>query len=172
MRTLLIAIVAVVLGSVSGSQAQEFPSRPITMIVPLPAGSAFDLTARLLAERMRVVLGQPIIIENLTGASGSMGAGRCARAAHDGYTLCFGGVGTHVLNGAVLALPYDVLKDFEPVSLIATAQLLIVAKKAMVANNLRDLIAWLKANSGKASQGTGGPGSLTHIAGLSLQEKT
>jgi len=84
MRTLLMAIVAVVLGSVSGSQAQDFPSRPITMIVPLPAGSAFDLTARLLAERMRVVLGQPIIIENLTGASGSVGAGRCARAAHDG----------------------------------------------------------------------------------------
>src|ERR1700704_1205910 len=172
MRTLLIAIVAVVLGSVSGSQAQEFPSRPITMIVPLPAGSAFDLTARVLGERMRVVLGHPIIIENLTGASGSVGAGRCARAIPDGYTLCFGGVGTHVLNGAVLALPYDVLKDFEPVSLIATAQLLIVATKAMAANDLKDLIAWLKANPGKASQGTGGPGSLTHIAGLSLQEKT
>jgi tripartite-type tricarboxylate transporter receptor subunit TctC len=172
MRTLLIAIVAVVLGSVSGSQAQDFPSRPITMIVPLPAGSAFDLTARLLAERMRVVLGQPIIIENLTGASGSVGAGRCARAAHDGYTLCFGGVGTHVLNGAVLALTYDVLKDFEPVSLVANAQLLIVAKKSMPANDLKELVAWLKANPNKATQGTGGPGSLTQLAGVSFQGET
>src|ERR1700732_4576537 len=173
MRNLLIASVfAIAWANVGPTQAQVYPSNPITMIVPLPAGSAFDVTARLLAEHLRVSLGQPVIVENATGASGSVGTGRCARAAPDGYTLCFGGVGTHVLNGAVLALPYDVLKDFEPVSLIATAQLLIVAKKAMVANNLRDLIAWLKANSGKASQGTGGPGSLTHIAGLSLQEKT
>ena len=171
MRSLLIAGIFAA-ASISSIQAQVYPSNPITMIVPLPAGSAFDVTARLLAEHLRVSLGQPVIVENATGASGSVGTGRCARAAPDGYTLCFGGVGTHVLNGAVLALPYDVLKDFEPVSLIATAQLLIVAKKAMVANNLRDLIAWLKANSGKASQGTGGPGSLTHIAGLSLQEKT
>jgi tripartite-type tricarboxylate transporter receptor subunit TctC len=172
MRILLIAIVAIAWGSIDSTQAQNFPSRPITMVVPLPAGSAFDVTARLLAEGMQVSLGQPVIIENLTGASGSVGTGRCARAGPDGYTLCFGGVGTHVLNGAVLALPYDVLKDFKPVSLIATAQLLIVAKKAMVANELKDLIAWLKANPGKASQGTGGTGSLTHIAGLSFQEET
>jgi tripartite-type tricarboxylate transporter receptor subunit TctC len=172
MRILLIAIVAIAWGSIDSTQAQNFPSRPITMVVPLPAGSAFDVTARLLAERMQVSLGQPVIVENLTGASGSVGTGRCARAVPDGYTLCFGGVGTHVLNGAVLALPYDVLKDFKPVSLIATAQLLIVAKKAMVANELKDLIAWLKANPGKASQGTGGAGSLTHIAGLSFQEET
>src|ERR1700716_2854135 len=172
MRMLHVATVAAALASVSSAQAQVYPSHPITMVVPLPAGSAFDVTARLLAERLQASLGQPVIVENPTGASGSIGTGNCARATPDGYTLCFGGMGTHVLNGAVLALPYDVLKDFEPVSLIATAQLLIVAKKAMVANNLRDLIAWLKANSGKASQGTGGPGSLTHIAGLSLQEKT
>src|SRR3979411_821757 len=158
MRTLLIAIVAVVLGSVSGSQAQDFPSRPITMIVPLPAGLAFDLTARLLAERMWVVLGQPIIIENLTGASGSVGAGRCARAAHAGYTRCVGGVGQDVLNGAVLALTYDVLKDFEPVSLVANAQLLIVAKKSMPANDLKELVAWLKENPNKETKGNGGAG--------------
>ena len=108
----------------------------------------------------------------MTGASGSIGAGRVARALPDGYTLCFGGVGTHVLNGAVLALPYDVLKDFEPVSLIATAQLLIVAKKALAANDLKELIAWLKGNPGKAVQGTGGPGSLTHLAGVSFQKET
>src|SRR5260370_7895843 len=172
MRTLRIAIVAVVRGSVSGSQAGDCPSRPMTMIVPLRAGSAFDLTARLLAERMRVVLGQPIMIESRTGGSGRVGGGRCGRAAHDGYTLCFGGVGTHVLNGAVLALTYDVLKDFEPVSLVANAQLLIVAKKSMPANDLQELAAWLKANANKATQGNGGPGRLTQLAGVSFQGET
>jgi tripartite-type tricarboxylate transporter receptor subunit TctC len=173
MRNLLIASVfAIAWANVGPTQAQVYPSRPITMVVPLPAGSAFDVTARLLAERMQVSLGQPVIVENVTGASGSIGAGRVARALPDGYTLCFGGVGTHVLNGAVLALPYDVLKDFEPVSLIATAQLLIVAKKALAANDLKELIAWLKGNPGKAVQGTGGPGSLTHLAGVSFQKET
>ena len=173
MRKLLIASVCVVAWTAVGStHAQVYPSRPITMVVPLPAGSAFDVTARLLADRMRVSFGQPVIVENPTGASGSVGTGRCARAAPDGYALCFGGMGTHVLNGAVFALPYDVLKDFEPVSLIATAQLLIVAKKAMAANDLKELIAWLKANPGKASQGDGGPGSLTHLAGISFQQET
>src|SRR6195256_3225698 len=172
MRTLLIAIVAVAWGNIGSIQAQVYPSRPITMVVPLPAGSAFDVTARLLAERMGVLLGQPVIVENPTGASGSIGTGRCAHAVPDGYTLCFGGVGTHVLNAAVLTLPYDVLKDFEPVSLVATAQLLIVAKKAMAANDLKELIAWLKANPDRAVQGTGGPGSLTHLAGVSFQEET
>jgi tripartite-type tricarboxylate transporter receptor subunit TctC len=142
------------------------------MIVPLPAGSAFDLTARLVAERMRVTLGQPVVVENLTGASGSVGTGRCARATPDGYTLCFGGVGTHVLNGAMLPVTYDVLKDFEPVALLATAQLLIVAKKAMPADDLRQLIAWLKANPDAAAQGTGGTGSLTHLAGVSFERET
>jgi len=172
MRSLLIVLVAVAWGCIGSAQAQIYPSRPVTMVVPLPPGSAFDVTARLLTERMRDVLGQPVIVENLTGASGSIGTGRCARAVPDGYTLCFGGVNTHVLNGAVLALSYDALKDFEPVSLIATAQLLIVAKKAMAANDLKELIAWLKANPGKASQGTGGPGSLTHIVGVSFQQET
>lgn len=173
MKNLLTAsVIAFAWASVGSTQAQIYPSRPITMVVPLPAGSAFDVTARLLAEHVRVSLGQPVIVENPTGASGSIGTGSCARAVPDGYTVCFGGVGTHVLNGAVFVLPYDVLKDFEPVSLIATAQLLIVAKKAMAANNLKDLITWLKANPGKASQGNGGPGSLTHFAGISFQKET
>jgi len=172
MRTLLIAIVAVASASIGVARGQDFPSRPITMIVPLPAGSAFDLTARLVADRMRVALGQPVVVENLTGASGSVGTGRCARATPDGYTLCFGGVGTHVLNGAMLPITYDVLKDFEPVALLATAQLLIVAKKAMPADNLKQLIAWLKANPDTASRGTGGTGSLTHLAGVSFARET
>jgi tripartite-type tricarboxylate transporter receptor subunit TctC len=171
MGNLLIACI-VVWTSIGNAQAQIYPSRPITMVVPLPAGSAFDVTARILAERMQISLGQPVIIENLTGASGSIGTGRCARAAPDGYTLCFGGVGTHVLDGAVLALPYDVVNDFEPLSLIASAQLLVVAKKTMPANNLKDLIGWLKAHPGKASQGTGGQGSLTHFVGVSFRQET
>jgi tripartite-type tricarboxylate transporter receptor subunit TctC len=108
-----IATVAAALASASSAQAQVYPSQvypshPITMVVPLPAGSAFDVTARLLAERMQASLGQPVIVENQTGASGSIGTGRVARAAPDGYTICFGGVGTHVLNGAILNLAYDV----------------------------------------------------------------
>jgi tripartite-type tricarboxylate transporter receptor subunit TctC len=173
MRSLLIASVLVVASTgICCAEPPAYPSRPVTMVVPLPPGSAFDVTARLLAERLQEQLGQRVIVDNQTGASGSIGTGRCAHAAPDGYTICFGGVGTHVLNAAILALPYDVLKDFEPVSLIATAQLLIVARQAMAANDLKELIAWLKANPGKASQGTGGPGSLTHVAGISLQAAT
>jgi len=172
MRTLHVAVVAAVLGSISGAHALDYPSHPITMVVPLPAGSAFDVTARILAERMQTSLGQPVVVENQTGASGSIGAGRVARAAPDGYTICFGGVGTHVLNGAILNLAYDVRSDFQPVALIATSQLLVVAKKTQPANDLKELIAWLKANPGRASQGNGGPGSLTHIMGVSFQQKT
>jgi len=172
-RSLLVASAcALALLNVDGVGAEVYPSRPIAMVVPLPAGSAFDLTARLLAERMRASLGQPVVVENVTGASGSIGSGRVARAAPDGYTLCFGGINTHVVNAAALDLPYDVVTDFAPVALIATAQLLIVAKKAMAANDLNELITWLKANPGKASQGTGGPGSLTHLAGLYFQKES
>jgi len=163
---------AVALAGIGSAQAQVYPARPITMVVPLPAGSAFDVTARVLAERMRFSLGQPVIVENVTGAGGSTGTGRVARAVPDGYTLCFGGVNTHVINSAVLALPYDVLRDFEPVALSATVDLLIVAKKAMPAKDLTSLIAWLKANPNRASQGTGGPGSLTDLAGVFFQKET
>jgi tripartite-type tricarboxylate transporter receptor subunit TctC len=173
MRTLLIAgVFALASAGVGAADTQNYPSRPITMVVPLPAGSAFDVTARIVAERMQASLGQPVVVENVTGASGSIGAGRVARAAPDGYVLCFGGVGTHVLNGAILSLPYDVLRDFAPVALVASAQLLVVAKKDMPVNSLAELIAWLKANPDRAVQGHGGPGSLSHIVGVSFQETT
>src|ERR1700738_3928663 len=173
MRPLLIASAcALAFANVCGARAQPYPSRPITMVVPLPAGSAFDVTARLLAARMQPSLGQPVIVENLTGASGSIGTAHVARALPDGYTLCFGGVGTHVIDGAVLDLAYDVVKDFQPISLIATAQLLIVARKTMPADDLKGLIGWLKANPGKATQGTGGPGSLTNAVGISFRRET
>ena len=173
MRSLLIASAcALALADIGGARAEVYPSRPITMVVPLPAGLAFDLTARVLAEHMRASLGQPVVIENITGASGSIGVGRVARARPDGYTLIFGGLNTHVLNGAVLSLPYDVTADFAPVALVATTGLLIVTNKTVPATDLKELIAWLKTNPGKASQGTGGPGSLTHFAGIYFQQKT
>jgi len=156
----------------AGARAQDFPARPITMIVPLPAGSAFDVTARVLAERMQASLGQPVVVENVTGAAGSVGTGRVARAAPDGYTLSFGGLITHVINPAVLTLPYDVTTDFAPVAPVAATDLMVVAKKAMPPDDLPGLIAWLKAHLDAASQGSGGPGSLTQIAGVFFQQQT
>jgi tripartite-type tricarboxylate transporter receptor subunit TctC len=173
MRSLLIASAcALAFAQVGSVRAEVYPSRPVTMVVPLPAGFAFDVTARLLAQHMRASLGQPVIVENVTGASGSIGVGRVARATPDGYTLIFGGLNTHVLNGATLALSYDVLTDFEPIALIATTPLLVVSNKTLAATDLKQLIAWLKARPGKASQGTGGPGSLTHLAGVYFQQMT
>jgi tripartite-type tricarboxylate transporter receptor subunit TctC len=154
------------------ARAQTYPTRSITMNVAFAAGGALDTTGRILAERMRVSLGQRIIIENVTGAAGSIGVGRVARAPADGYTVSIGSVSTHVFNGAIYALPYDVLMNFEPIALVATNPMLIVAKKAMPANNLKDFIAWLKANPGRASQGTFGAGSVGHIVGIFFQNTT
>jgi tripartite-type tricarboxylate transporter receptor subunit TctC len=170
--TKTLAALALAFASATAVQAQNYPSHPITMIVPFPAGSAFDVAARVLAENMQGSLGQPIIVEDVTGAAGSVGTGRVARAPGDGYTLCFCGLITHVINPAVLTLSYDVMTDFEPVSTVATTDLVIVAKRTMPADELGGLIAWLKANPDKASQGSGGQGSLTHIAGVFFQKQT
>jgi tripartite-type tricarboxylate transporter receptor subunit TctC len=152
--------------------AQAYPSRPITLVVPFAAGGALDVIGRILAPRMGASLGQTIIIENVAGASGSLGVGRVARATPDGYTLVVGYWGTHVANGAVYALKYDVLNDFEPISLVATQPFLIVAKKVMPADNLKGLIAWLKVNPDKASAGTAGVGATDHIGGALFQNTT
>jgi len=152
--------------------AQSYPSRPITMIVPFPPGGPLDTIARIVVEGMRGSFNQPIVIENVPGAAGTIGVGRVARAAPDGHTLVVGFVGTHVVNGAVYALQYDVLNDFEPVSLFASSSWLIVAKKSMPANDLTSFIAWLKANPDKASQGTAGVGSPHHVAGAFFQKET
>src|SRR5262245_33706751 len=154
------------------ARAQAYPSRPITMIVPFPAGGPLDTIARIMAEGMRGWLGQPIIIENVSGAGGTLGVGRVARSAGDGYTLGAGFLGTHVINGAIYALQYDVLNDFEPVSRFAGSSWLIVAKNSMPATDLKGLIAWLKANPDKASQGTAGVGSPHHVAGVFFQKET
>ena len=154
------------------AQAESYPDRPITVVVPFPPGGPSDVTARILADRMREALGQPVVIENVAGAAGSIGTGRVARAAPDGYSLVLGYWGTHVANAAIYKLHYDVQKDFEPVALLPNQPSLIVAKKAIPADDLRGLIDWLKANPGKASLGTSGVGSPPHLLGLLFQQET
>ena len=154
------------------ARAQAYPTRPVTMIVPFAAGGPTDVIGRVVAEGMRASLGQPIIIENVTGAGGSIGVGRVARAAPDGYTISIGQWGSHVTNGAIYALPYDLLNDFVPLAWIATGTPLIVSRNTLPAKNLRELVAWLKANPDKASQGTAGAGSPQHIAGIYFQKET
>ena len=172
MKTLLALVLAVSWEAMGSASAQIYPSRAITAVVPFPAGGPLDTIGRILAEPMRALLGQPVIIDNVGGASGRIGTGRVARATPDGYTLVPGTFSTHVVNGAVHALSYDVLKDFEPVALIANGPQLIVARKAMPANDLKEFIAWLKANPDKASQGTAGTGGTSHLAGVLFQKQT
>ena len=131
--------------------AQTYPSRPITMIVPFPAGGPTDVVARVVAERMKAPLGQPVIIENVSGADGSVGVGRAARARPDGHTIDLGSLDTHVLNGAFYSLQYDVLNDFAPIAPLVTSPRVLFARKTMPAKNLNELIAWLKAYPNKAS---------------------
>jgi tripartite-type tricarboxylate transporter receptor subunit TctC len=142
------------------------------MVVPFAAGGPTDTIARVMANGMRLSLGQPVIIENVTGAGGSIGVGRVARATPDGYTISIGQWGSHVTNGAIYPLQYDLVNDFAPVSWIANGTPLIVSRNTIPAKDLRELIAWLKANSDKASQGTAGAGSPQHVAGIYFQKET
>ena len=152
--------------------AQDYPTHPITMIVPFPAGGATDTLARFLGEQMRGVLGQPVIIENIGGAAGSIGVGRAVRAPADGYTLSIGTSTTHMLTGGLYALSFDLLKDLAPVIQIGSEPLLIVGKKALPADDLKGLIAWLKANPDKASVGIAGVGATGHLAGIAFRKAT
>jgi tripartite-type tricarboxylate transporter receptor subunit TctC len=163
------AILAGILGGIGGAAAQTFPSRPVTMIVPLGIGGSTDVIARIVAEGMRASLGQPVVVENVTGAGGTLGVGRVARAAPDGYTISLGQWGTNMANGAIYPLQYDIIGDFEPVALIANQPFLIDSRKTMPAKDLKDLIAWLKANADKATEGNSGIGTPSHIAGILLQ---
>ncbi len=149
--------------------AQGFPSRPLTMIVPFAAGGPADAVGRILAERMRALLGQMVVVENVPGAGGSVGVGRLARSMPDGYTFGIGISGTHVVNPAIYSLPYDVQTDFEPVALLATNPHFILAKNANPATDLKSFIAWLKANPDKATCGTAGAGSPPHIGAVFFQ---
>ena len=156
----------------SMAMAQPYPSRPVTIIVPFAAGGPTDVIARTMGQHMRTSLGQSVIVENVAGANGNIGVGRVARSAPDGYTISIGHWSTHVVNGAVYPLTHDVLKDFEPISLIATNSYLVVAKHAVPASDLKSFIAWLKANPDKASEGTAGPGSPQHVGGVFFQQAT
>jgi tripartite-type tricarboxylate transporter receptor subunit TctC len=152
--------------------AQSYPTRPITVIVPFAAGGPADTVSRLVSERMRVTLGQPIIIENVAGATGSVGVGRAVRAAPDGYTLIGGTLTTHVLIGALYTLPYDLLADFKPIALLADGPLLMTVRQGMPASDLKALVAWLKANPDKGTQGIAGVGAIEHVAAMLLQRRT
>ena len=154
------------------ARAQAYPRRPITMVVPYAAGGPTDAIARILVERMTASLGQPVVVENMGGANGSIAVGRVARAAPDGYTLCLGVWNTHVSNGALYSLQYDVMNDFAPVSLLARFSSMIAARKSLPANDLKQFMAWLEANSNNASQGSAGVGSLGHIGGVYFQNVT
>ncbi len=173
MRVLLAAAaaIAVVTGAINAA-AQTFPNKSITIIVPFAAGGPSDALARIMGERMKATLGQSFVVENVTGAAGSIGVGRAVRAAPDGYTISFGHLGTHVANGAIYPLPYDMLTDLEPVVLLPSNPMVMVSRPTLPAKNLKELIAWLKANQDKATAGTAGAGSGSHIAGVYLQSLT
>lgn len=152
------------------ASAQSYPSRPITLVVPFAAGGPADVLARTLADRLRGRLGQSVIVENVVGAGGSVGVRRVAQAAADGYTVGIGNWSTHVVNGAIYPLSYDLLSDFDPVALLPSTPQLLVSKKALPAQSTGELIAWLKENT--AAVGTAGAGSASHIGGLLFQSIT
>jgi tripartite-type tricarboxylate transporter receptor subunit TctC len=156
----------------ASAYAQTYPSRPVTLIVPFPAGGPTDTLARILSEPMRKSLGQQIVIENVTGAGASIGVGRAAQAAADGYTLSIGNWTSHVGAGAMYPLAHDALLELQPVSLISATPLIIVGKNALPPKDAKELIAWLKTNPGKASAATVGAGSAAHVCLLYFQHKT
>jgi tripartite-type tricarboxylate transporter receptor subunit TctC len=158
-KLLFAAAFAVALQSITGVMADGYPSRPIVMVAPLGVGGSTDVIARVIAQGMGQALGQTIVVENTTGAGGTVGEGRIARAAPNGYTIGIGQWGTNVANGAIYPLSYDLMKDFEPVGLIATQPFLIAARKSMPANNLKELIAWLRTNGDKTNEGHSGVGT-------------
>lgn len=169
---LLAALALMTVGFAERSAAQTYPSRPISIVVPFSAGGPTDALTRVLAERMSSLLGQTIVVENVTGAAGTIGVGRVARAAPDGYALIMGNLSTHVVNGIVYKLAYDLVNDFEPIALVASNPQLIAARSALPASNLNELVAWLKANGEKATQGTAGAGSPAHVGGIFFQAAT
>lgn len=171
MRKIVLAVLAMLAfgGTV---RAENYPSHPITIIVPFSAGGPSDAMARILAERMKLSLGETLLIENVTGAGGSIGVGRAVRSAPDGYTISFGHLGTHVANGAIYKLGYDLVADLEPVALLPSNPMVIVSKNEVPAKTLKEFLAWLKAQPKPPIAGTAGAGSGSHIAGLYFENVT
>jgi tripartite-type tricarboxylate transporter receptor subunit TctC len=154
------------------ARAETYPTRPVVMMVPFPAGGATDILARVLGERMGSILGQPIVVENVGGAAGTIAVGRAVRAPADGYMLSIGTSTTHMLTGGLYDLPYSLLTDLDPVIMIGDEPLLVVAKKDLPVHDLKGLIAWLKANPDKASVGIAGVGATGHLTGIAFQKTT
>jgi tripartite-type tricarboxylate transporter receptor subunit TctC len=174
----MLKVLLVVLTSIAGvmhasaQTNQAYPNKPITIVVPFAAGGPSDALARILGDRMKATLGQAFVIENVTGAGGSIGVGRAVRAPADGYTISFGHLGTHVANQAIYPLAYDMLTDLDPVVLLPSNPMVMVSRNSLPAKSLQELLAWLKANPDKATAGTAGAGSGSHIGGVYLQNLT
>jgi tripartite-type tricarboxylate transporter receptor subunit TctC len=171
MRRLVLALFAA-LALATPASAQNFPSRPITIVVPFSAGGPSDAMARILAERMKVTLGEAVLVENVTGAGGSIGVGRAVKSPADGYTISFGHLGTHVANGAIYKLGYDLVADLDPVVLLPSNPMIIVSKNAVPAKTLKEFLDWLKSRPQPAAAGTAGAGSGSHVAGLAFEAAT
>ncbi len=163
---------AVLLGCALGAGAQSYPNRPITLVVPFSAGGPTDSIARIVSARMTSAIGQTVIVDNTTGAGGSIGVARVVKATPDGYLLGIGHIGTHVVNGAIYPLTYDLLTDLEPVAMIATNPQILVAKMAVPAKTLKEFLVWEKANQNTASVGTGGAGTPGHVSAVYFQNVT
>jgi tripartite-type tricarboxylate transporter receptor subunit TctC len=170
MKKLLILACAVLAGAASAGAQETYPVRPITLVVPYPAGGVTDTLARLLADRMKQSLGQPLVVENVGGAGGSIGVGRIARGTPDGYAVVIGSSETHVLNAVALNLSYDVVADFEPVVQLPAYPFLIVSPNSVPATTLEEFVAWIKANPDKVTQGTVGYGTIQHMCGVVMQK--
>ena len=172
MRRTVLIVLAALLMSGGSALAENYPSHPITLVVPFSAGGPTDSMARIMADRMKTALGQSLLIENVTGAGGSIGVGRVARAAPDGYTVSIGHLGTHVANGAIYKLGYDLVTDFEPVVLLPSNPMVFVSTNAVPAKSLGELLAWIKAKPSPPTAGTAGAGSASHVAGLYFESVT
>ena len=169
---LLTAALALTMAAMTPAGAQTYPSRTVTIIVPYSAGGPTDTLARILAEAMRRSLGQPVIIENVAGAGSTIGVGRVAHAAPDGYTIVIGTWTSHVGAPATYPVAFDIVADFAPVALLPISPTMIIGKKTLAAGTVQELIAWLRANPDKALAGTVGAGSPSHVVGIFFQQRT
>ncbi len=171
-KAMIAAALAALAAGIGSAAAQSYPARPIIMNVPYPPGGPTDTLARIFAERLRVSLGQPVVIENVGGAAGTIGVARAVRSAPDGYTINFGNVASHVFSSIVFKLQYDVLADLEPVALMTVSPMWLLARTSLPAKDLEELIAWLKANPDKATWAIVGSGSPAHLCGIYFGNKT
>ena len=172
MKKLLFAAAIMTAWGIACVSAQNYPARPITMIAPFPAGGSTDIVARIVADGLKAPLGQTVVVENISGASGTIGSGRVARAEPDGYTLLLGQWSSNVGAGALYTLPYHVLNDFEPIAMVTTSALWIMGRNGLPPKDLKELIGWLKTNPGKATVGTVGAGSAAHVCMVYLEQAT